>query len=833
MMTKNMKALFFAVSVLLISTLNVLASETDTEAQGRSAQRQAPGLVFGQLVDGQTDESLMFASIVLHNMADSTMTGGAISDETGRFVIDNVPFGSYYLAVSYVGYPRQTLNGISIRPDNVAHDAGIVRIVPDASLLSEVTVTATRELMEVGLDRRVFNVAQELTSVGGTALDIMQNIPGVAVDFDGNVNLRGSNNVTILIDGRPSSLLGMSGSEALQQLPSDMIERVEVITNPSVRYDADGTSGIINIVLKKERRQGYNGMLTTNVGSNGRYSGSVNMNYFVGKLNVFGNYSGNVSSTDGFGSNFSSSFLADTTYMDQNMLFENDMNTHNLTLGVDYNMNDYNTFTVSFGLNNRDRNGLSQIDYYALDRTFDISDVFIRASENSMDNSGYQVNFSHRRTYPQRFREWTTDFTFSSRSMLNTEENRQYTHPDFGTGLESVLQNTASEGNNHMFRFRTDYVYPMGENTKLEAGVQAYIREDGSDFAFFDFDHQQQFWSNNEGLSNNFVYNEQILSAYGIYSTIVGNYSLMGGLRIENTNVQADQRTTQQKFNDDYFSFFPSFHVRRNMANNQSIQLSYGRRINRPNQRNVNPFISYTDPYNLSFGNPGLQPEFTNSLELGFARYGRTTTINPSVFYRHTTGMVTRFRTMDEQGIAYTTFENLNTGISYGAEMVVSHRIADFWRANGTVSYFRRTVEGSNPQMQLRNDSYSWSARLMNNFTLPRGFTAQLSGFYRSPMVMIQGEMKAMYSADMAVRKSVMNNNGTITLRLSDVFNTQRFQMYNYGDNFTLDLERRRNSRMVFLGFSYRINDFDRRSQRRDRDTDDFGGDMDFGGFDL
>ena len=832
-MNTRILPLIIFLSILFVSPATMFATETETETQRRSAENRHAGLVFGQLVDGQSDEALMFASVVLHHVADSSMTGGSISDETGRFVIEQVPYGKYYIAISYVGYPRQTINDIHIRPEKPIHDTGILTIAPDASLLSEITVTASRELMEVGLDRRVFNVAQELTSVGGTAMDVMQNIPSVAVDFDGNVSLRGSNNVTILIDGRPSSLLGMSGSEALLQLPSDMIERVEVITNPSVRYDADGTSGIINIVLKKEKRQGYNGMITTNVSSNGRYSGSVNMNYFVGRVNVFGNYSGNISSTDGYGSNFSSSFLADTTYMDQNMLFENDMNVHNLTLGVDFAIDNYNTLTASFGTNSRDRNGLNQIDYYSMDKSFDIKDMFVRESESSMDNSGFQVNLSHRRTYTERFREWTTDLTFSSRSMLNAEENRQYTHPALGTDAQSLLQNTLSEGDNKMFRLRSDYVYPLGESTKLETGAQAYIRERGSDFAFFDFDHQMQLWGNNMGLSNYFIYNEQILSAYGIYSTMLGNYSLMGGLRVEHTSVQADQRTTGQQFDDNYFSLFPSFHIRRNLAGNQSVQLSYGRRINRPNERNINPFVSYTDPYNLSFGNPGLQPEFTNSLELGFARYGRRTTINPSIYYRHTSGMVTRFRTMDEQGVAYTTFENLNTGISYGAEMVLSHRIADFWRANGTVSYFRRTVEGGNPQMQLRNDSYSWSARLMNNFTFSRGWTAQLSGFYRSPMVMIQGEMKAMYSADLAIRKTVLNNNGTITLRLSDVFNTQRFQMYNYGDNFTLDLERRRNSRMVFIGFSYRINDFDRRNQRRDRNAEDFGGDMDFGGFDL
>ncbi len=792
----------------------------------------AIGTVYGRLVDGAHDEPLMFASLVLHQLSDSAMVTGAISDEEGRFLIEEVPVGRYYLSVNYVGYPRHTINDIAITPREREHDAGTIRILPDAELLDEVTVEATRELMEVGLDRRVFNVAQELTAVGGTALDLMQNIPSVAVDFDGNVSLRGSDNVTILIDGRPSGLLGLTGSEALEQLPSEMIERVEVITNPSVRYDPDGTSGIINIVMKKEQRRGYNGMVSLNASAGQRYSGSVNLNYHTGPLNFFGSYSGRLFNMDGYGSSYRTSFLSDTTHLDQDMVYENEMNAHNFTLGVDYSPNDKNTITASFGYNTRDMDRYNETDYLSLDQSYDPIDAFLRESYSIRDHGGYQMNLSHRRTFDQQYREWTTDVVYSSRNMSRDEENEQMFWELLSGGRPDIFQNTFTGGNMEMIRVQTDYTHPLGENTKLEFGGQAFFRERSQDFSFYDFDHDSGSWTNNEGLSNHYIHNEQRFSGYGIYSTIWGNYSVQGGLRFEQANIRVDQRTLNEEFNNDYFSLFPSLHVRRNLDNIQSVQLSYSRRISRPRGRQLNPFPSYNDPYDISSGNPMLDPEYTHSLELGYARYGDRTTLNPGIFYRHTEGMITRFRTMDEEGIAYTTFENLNRGTSYGAELAMTHRLFDFWRINATMSYFYRQVEGGNAQMELQNESYSWSARMVNNFTFPRGWSAQLTGNYRSPLVMIQGEMKEMYSADLAVRKNVLNNNGTITLRLSDVFNTQRFRMHNYGDNFIMDTERRRTSRMVFVGFSYRINEFERRNNRRDADLlDDDNGDMDFEGF--
>lgn len=809
------RTILIASVFLLYITLSLRASESPAPAENSPAI----GKVSGQLIDDSNNEPLMFASIVLFRERDSTMVTGGISDELGRFAIDRVPFGRFYLTVNYIGYPRMEVGDITITPRNMEHHTGPIRVAPGAEMLSEVTVEAARQLMEVGLDRRVFNVDQELTASGGSAIEAMQNIPSVAVDFDGNVSLRGSTNVTILIDGRPSGLVGLSGSEALQQIPANMIDRIEVITNPSVRYAPDGTSGIINIVLKKERRAGYNGLLTLNAGTQNTYNGSLNLNYKVNDLNFIANYSGRVFNMDGYGSTFRTNFLSDTTYLNQRLDFENAMSSHNLTLGADYQLNRYNVLSFSVMYNSWERDAMNNTDYSALASDRGITSLFNRFSGDEMDNSGFSYTLNYRRTFPERIREFNTDIVFSDRSMMRAEDNVQQfldlnRNPSDAPGL---LENTRMDLKNYTFSAQTDYVHPLGDDRKLEVGGRVYLREMDSDFNFFSYDHQTASWVNNGGLSNRFVFSEQVYSAYGVFSTMAGPYSIQAGLRMEQAYVEANQRTTSDVFNSQYFSLFPSLHLRRNFENNQNAQLSYSRRISRPNARQQNPFVSYTDPYDLSFGNPRLNPEYINSLELGYTRFWEKTTLNPSIFYRYTEGMITRFRTMDENGIAYTTFENLNTGISYGAELVASRQITSWYRINGNFSYFRQIIEGGSAMMEMRNDSYSWSARMVNNFTFPRGWSAQLNAFYRSPVVMIQGEMREMYAADAAVRKNVLNNRGTVTLRLSDMFNTQRFRMYNYGDNFAIDTERIRNSRMLFVGFSYRINEFERNGQQRRR----------------
>jgi outer membrane receptor protein involved in Fe transport len=511
------------------------------------------------------------------------------------------------------------------------------------------------------------------------------------------------------------------------------------------------------------------------------------------------------------------------------------MNSQNASLGADFEIDRYNTVTLSAMYNKWGRGGVNVTDYSSLNDLFSLTSYFNRISDSDMEFSGMNYTFNYRRTFPERVRELNADIVFSNPGINRNEDNIQrfFTQDKSPDGTPDLMESTRLDGNNWMFSAQLDYVHPLGADSKLEFGGRASLREMDADFNFFAYDHSQSSWLNNDGLSNRFIFGEQVYAAYTTYSTLLGAYSLQAGLRLEQAQIEADQRTTNEVYNNDFLSLFPTLHVRRSFENNQSAQVSYSRRVNRPNNRVLNPFVSYSDPYDLSFGNPRLNPEFINSIELGYTRFWENTTLNPSLFYRYTEGMITRFRTMDESGIAYTTYENLNVGTSYGAELVATQQLFPWYRMNGTFSYFRQIVEGSGPMMEMRNDSYSWSARFVNNLSFPKGWSAQVNAFYRSPVVLFQGEMREMFGADAAVRKNVLANKGTITLRVSDLFNSMKFGMYNYGDNFTIDMERVRNSRMIYLGFSYRINEVDRRSQQRNRRSGDAdgGGMMDFDEF--
>lgn len=805
-------------------------AESPAEAAATTQQgSQARGVVMGQLGDKETNEPLMYASLVLFRESDSTMVTGGITDEAGRFLIDEVPFGRYYLVVNYVGYPREEINDIRLSRAQPTHDMGELRIAPGAALLSEVTVEAARQLMEVGLDRRVINVDQELTSTGATALELMQNIPSVSVDFDGNVSLRGSTNVTILVDGRPSTLTGLDGSEALEQIPSEMIERIEVITNPSVRYDPDGTSGIINVVLKKDRRSGFNAMLSTSASTHNRYNASASFNYKLNGLNFFGNISGRLSDSYGFGNSMRTSLVGpQPSYLEQESEYNRMGNTYNGQLGMDYFFNPKTRLTLSVSNNYRNRGTIDETEYSDLNHLLEPRSLFRRETDFGVVHNGMSYNLNFFREFDQQYRELTLDVNLNTRQM---DREQDYMQQLFGQDFEDPLtdmllfESTVLDGSNWMFSVQADYVHPLGEDRKLELGFRSYIRELDTDFRFFNHQAGPGEWD--DIYSNRFVYGEQVHAAYGVYSTMLGPYSLQAGMRLEQALVTADQRTTGEVHEKDYFSFYPSLHLRRNLENNQAVQLSYSRRINRPRNRNINPFVRYNSEYDISYGNPDLDPEYINSLELGYTRFWENTTINPSLFYRNTQGMMTRYRTMNEDGVTETTYMNLNRGLAYGAELIASQSITSWWRVSGTLSYFRWIVQGGEAQMDIENDSYSWSVRLNNNLDLGRGWTMQVNGYYRSPMVMLQGEMREMYAMDIGMRKNVLNNRGSLTFRVSDVFDTQQFRMFNYGDNFTQNFERKRVSRAAVLSFTYRINEFDRRNRERDNNGMDPGSIMD------
>ncbi|MFW6248393.1 MAG: TonB-dependent receptor domain-containing protein [Bacteroidota bacterium] len=830
----NKKSFYFIIAVFtMIFSVQLSAQRPQGQRQGRSdipiSERPKIGTLTGTILDKQSGEPLMFASVVLNAKSDSTMVSGAITNEDGKFTMEELPPGLFFITVNFVGYPSQNFNNIRITFRENTVDMGIIEVEPMAKMLNEVTVEAARTLMETGLDRRVINVGQELTSIGGTGLELIENIPSVAVDFDGNISLRGSGNVTILIDGRPSTLTGLSGSEALEQIPAELIEKVEVITNPSAKYNPEGTSGIINVVLKKQKKPGYNGMISLNANSNLGYNGSVNVNYQIKKWNFFTNYSARLMNNEWFGNSFRATNpgLENENFMDQELNGEFNMNAHNIQAGVDYMFNEKNTLTLSGTYSNWNRNFDNITEYILYQDLIDPNSLFIMDNYNDMFHNSFNTQMNFRRTYDQKNRELIADVVFANRNIDRNEDFlQQFYENNFANpnGLEN-LERSNMIGENWSVSTQLDYIHPLNDKSKIETGYRVQIREMDSDFLFENFVSDN--WEPNSKRSNHFIFNEQIYAAYAQYSTLLGNYSIQAGLRAEQSFIDGDLINEAKYFSKNYLNLFPTAHIRRNFENNQALQISYSRRINRPHNRNLNPFQRYNSEYDVLQGNPELDPELINSYEIGYTKFWNKTTLNPSIFYRNTNGMITRFRdvqNIDGRDVTITTYENLNQGISYGTELILTQKVSDWWTMNGTFSYFRNIIQGSDAQMEQENDNYSWSARFVSNMNIGKGWNMQITGFYRSPIIMLQGEMDEMYAANAGIRKNVWANKGTVSLNVNDIFNTLKFRMHNYGESFTMDMDRWRISRIINIGFTYRINEYDRKKEKRDRgsENDDY-----------
>ncbi|MFW6352301.1 MAG: outer membrane beta-barrel protein, partial [Bacteroidota bacterium] len=630
----NKKSFYFIIAVFtMIFSVQLSAQRPQGQRQGRSdipiSERPKIGTLTGTILDKQSGEPLMFASVVLNTQSDSTLVSGAITNEDGKFTMEELPPGVFFITINFVGYPPQDFNGIHITFRENIVDMGIVEVEPSAQVLDEVTVEAARTLMETGLDKRVINVGQELTSIGGTGLELMENIPSVAVDFDGNISLRGSGNVTILIDGRLSTLTGLSGSEALEQIPAEMIEKVEVITNPSARYNPEGTSGIINVVLKKQKKPGYNGMVSLNGNSNLGYNGSVNFNYKINKWNLFTNYSGRLMNNEWFGSSFRATNPGreNENFMNQDLNGEFGMNSHNIQAGVDYLFNDKNTLTLSGTYSNWNRNFDNITEYMLYQDLTDPNSLFIMDNNNTMFHNSVNTQMNFRRTYDQKNRELIADVAFANRSMDRNEDFMQQFYENNFTdpsGLEN-LERSNMIGENWSVSSQLDYIHPLNEKSKLETGYRVQIREMDSDFLFEDFDPESNDWQANSNRSNHFVYNEQIYAAYAQYATIIGSYSVQAGLRAEQSFIDGDLINEGSDFAKNYLSLFPTAHIRRNFENNQAMQISYSRRINRPHNRTLNPFQRYNSEYDVSQGNPELDPEMINSYEIGYTKFWEQT----------------------------------------------------------------------------------------------------------------------------------------------------------------------------------------------------------------
>lgn len=772
-----------------------------------------------------------FASVALYRPADSTMLGGTTTDDAGRFEILADP-GRYYLQLSFLSYQPTILEDVVVGEEAV--QLGTITLVSDAVELEEVEIMAEKDQLQLGLDKKIFNVSESLARAGGSAADILDNIPSVTVDMEGNVSLRGSQNVQVFVDGRPSGLVGVSSTQALRTFPADMIERVEVITNPSARYQAEGMAGIINIVLKKDRKKGINGSLDLTTGYPHNHGASANLNFRRKWYNLFTNYG--IRYTQFLGEGFFSQEFSNPieSTIEENTIqyfYRNTDRQHNrgglsntVRLGSDFFLNQHNTLTSSFLYRHSNDQNNARLVYDYFGRNRDILLSAIRNDDETEMDITQEYNLNYRKTFEEEDRLLTADLQYRRSSE---EENSDLTERLRGGESPYLYQRATNAEAERNMLLQLDYVDPFGEDGRWEAGLRHSFRKIDNDFMVEERNNGS--WEPLQGFTNHLIYTEDIHAAYGIVGNKLDRFSYQLGLRTEYSLIRTESLTTGEKNPRSYLSFFPTAHFTYRLKENRSLEWSYSRRVNRPHFRQLNPFFTFSDALNIRSGNPNLDPEFTHSLEAGYLHHFNRVSLTSSIYYRHTSGVIQNLQRRDEQGRILSMPLNLATRDDLGFEFIMNADLAKWWKTNGNLNLFRSMIDAGNVEQGLSSDTYSWSARVNSRMDLSQGFSFQLTGFYRAPQEVPQGRTLAFYMVNTGLSKDILGDKGTLTLNVQDLFNSRKWRSETVGEDFISVNEFQWRKRQLVLNFTYRFNQQKERGERnRQQQRGEGGEEMDF-----
>jgi len=862
--------------------------------QLQAQTRQGPGgklTITGNVIDAESGQGLEFATISLHNSLDSSVVNGSLTGTGGGFELSTRP-GNYYLKAEFISYESISIDSIDFSNSSRRIDLGSIVMRPESMVLDDVVITAERSETVFALDKRVFTVGKDLANRGGSAEDILDNVPSVTVDIDGNVSLRGSGGVRILIDGRPSGLVGIGNSNGLRNIAANMIEKVEVITNPSARYEAEGMAGIINIILKKNEASGFNGSFDGTLGYPARNGASANLNYRKNRINWFINYGINYRERPGGGFAIQDQATVDPlTGQDlrQFTVIDRDQNRNGISnsfrFGLDYFFTENDQLTASFLYRKSDDDNFSEIifdDYIAESQEFDfdpfwerdVSDlkkVDSRAFAKTLDqdllyrktrrtdtefedekNLEYSLNYS--KEFSSREHKLNASLQFREKSEVEGSELVS----DFDNSLPGSAEQLNQRSNNsegeETWLLQVDYVHPLGKDHKWETGIRSSKRQVINDYIV-----EEEMNGEFEALpafTNNFVYDEDIHAAYFIYGNTLDKFSYQVGLRTEYTLINTELLESEEDASNkrDFFNFFPSGFINYNFSEANALQASYSRRIDRPGFWSLNPFFTFSDNRNFFSGNPNINPEYTDSYEIGQILYLKELTVSSSLFYRHTEDSNQRVLIADRSNA--TTLRvpiNIGTVDDYGLDISVNYSGLKWLRLDGNWNIFRnrlslsdvetdnaiyayyrnaRNFQGSQEEFQStydynlnETDNVTWNGRITARITLFNS-DLQIRTNYRGGRQTSQGRSNGIASVDIGWSMDFLESkNLSITLSIRDLFNSRRRDGFTVLDDFYQQSDFQWRARTASITASYRINQKKNRRSNGGRDGSYDGGD--------
>jgi ferric enterobactin receptor len=781
---------------------------------------QGPGSrITGIVNDMDSGLPMEFATISVFTASDSVLVTGGVTELNGNFELDLKP-GSYYAKIEYISYHALWIDDILVENNRIT-DLGNIELSIAAEMLDEIEIVEELSEFQLGLDKKVFNVEKDLVTRSGNASDVLDNIPSVTVDLDGNVSLRGSNNVRILVDGRPSGLVGLSSNDALRTLQADLIERVEVITNPSAKYDASGMSGIINIILKKDLRKGINGSFSANAGYPLNYGVSGSINVRRKDFNLFANYGLRYRESPGGGTLYQEYRNNDTTYLEQSRDRVRAGLSHNIRLGTDWFINPKNTLTGSFLYKTGNGDNSTSVLYRDFDKNYDLTSITTRDEAEIEYRPSYEYNLDYKRTFDRKGQKLTAALQYQdSRENENSDYVEREFDPDGSPGeMPDLKQRSSTDETQTMWLGEVDYVHPVSANGKFETGYRGTRRRIGNDYLVEEFSDNE--WETIDGLTNDFRYDENIHSGYLIFGDKKGPLSYQAGLRMEYSRVITELVATNEINDRSYADWFPSAHIGYDLSGQNTLQLSYSRRIKRPNFWYLNPFVSFSDSRNLWQGNPNLNPEYTSSYELNHIKYWDKSSISSSLYYRYTTDVIQRIREINDEGVTVAMPQNLATRDAWGLDLTFSTELSKIWKLDGNVNFFRQITES---EEYGNTDTYSWQGRINSRLIIFKDVETQLRINYRGPRETTQGLTRGMFYTDIGISKDIFNKKATLTLNVRDILNTRQYRYITEGTGFYSEGTYRWASAQTTLTFTYRLN------QKKRPERPQGGRGMDFSG---
>lgn len=798
--------------ILIFLTLTSFNMNAQQHQQGYRGNLNS-GVIKGIIIDSASNTPIEYANIVVLSKKDTSVITGTVTDAAGKFNLEKVPFGRYFLDVRFIGFKDHRFN-VELSNQKKSIDIGTIRLSSGTYNLENVVVEGTRNPVTYQIDKKVIDVDQMGTTISGNAAEVLENVPSVSVDIEGNVSLRGSSNFTVLIDGKPSV---MDAQDILQQIPATSIQSIEIITNPSAKYDPEGTAGIINIILKKKQTLGLSGVVNANAGVHDKYGGDFLFEYKTRVVNY------------NFGLDYNRRIFPGTrrqeniyklpsgsNYLNSDGSMEWGRTSYGIRGGLDFSLSegDLLSFGGRYGNGAHQRNsGLSYLQWS--DNSSNV-DSYRSLIDSRREGEYFALNSNYQHKFKREGHELSGEFFYGRHSG---DENSITTRLDAGVITEGTK--ATESGPENEFRGKLDYMLPLGEKNKFEAGYQGEAELSTDRNGLYSFDSTSADFIFEPLFSNTNEYNRTQQAVYSIYSDEWGDLGIQGGLRGEYTYQTTNVKESNQFFKIDRWDFFPTLHSSYKLGGGSQLMASYTRRIDRPHGWFLEPFISWVDANNVRKGNPALEPEFIDSYDAGIQTFFGKFNFSTDFYYRITQNKIESIRSLyqDAENVTLTTFENIGKDYSLGTEFMLVYDPLEFWDMNLMGNLYDYRVRGYLYGESFDRSSFNWNLRMNNVFAVTKSTSFQVNGRYNSPTVSSQGRSEGFFSADLAVKQDFMDKQLSMTLQVRDILGTAKHEFTSTSPDLYSYQYFNRESPVIMLNIKFNFNNYKKNNQEEQPDN--------------